>query len=92
MVDGNRFVRGLARLLSRCRSALTGAREMPSTVRPSPGSAVASPCLAGRTVLVTGGAGNVGRGIATEFAKQGSNIVIVDLDANARESLDRSQS
>lgn len=36
--------------------------------------------LAGKTVLVTGGASNIGRGISLAFAKEGSNVVIADLD------------
>lgn len=36
--------------------------------------------LKGKTVIVTGGASNIGRGIVLCFAKEGTNIVIVDLD------------
>jgi 2-hydroxycyclohexanecarboxyl-CoA dehydrogenase len=36
--------------------------------------------LAGKTVIVTGGASNVGRGIVLAFAKEGSNIVLADID------------
>ena len=36
--------------------------------------------LAGKTVIVTGGASNVGRGIVLAFAREGSNIVIADID------------
>jgi 2-hydroxycyclohexanecarboxyl-CoA dehydrogenase len=36
--------------------------------------------LAGKTVIVTGGASNVGRGIVLAFAGEGSNIVIADID------------
>jgi 2-hydroxycyclohexanecarboxyl-CoA dehydrogenase len=36
--------------------------------------------LAGKTVIVTGGASNVGRGIVLAFAREGSNIVLADID------------
>ncbi|MCK4368067.1 MAG: SDR family oxidoreductase, partial [Dehalococcoidales bacterium] len=36
--------------------------------------------LAGKTVIVTGGASNVGRGIVLAFAREGSNVVIADID------------
>ena len=36
--------------------------------------------LAGKTAIVTGGASNIGRAIALTFAKEGSNVVIADLD------------
>ncbi len=36
--------------------------------------------LAGKTVIVTGGASNIGRGITLAFAKEKSNIVIADID------------
>ena len=36
--------------------------------------------LAGKTVIVTGGASNIGRGITLAFAKEKANIVLVDLD------------
>ncbi len=36
--------------------------------------------LAGKTVIITGGASNVGRGIVLAFAREGSNIVIADID------------
>ena len=36
--------------------------------------------LKGKTVIVTGGASNIGRGITLCFAKEGTNIVIADLD------------
>jgi 2-hydroxycyclohexanecarboxyl-CoA dehydrogenase len=36
--------------------------------------------LAGKTVIVTGGASNVGRGIVLAFAGEGSDIVIADID------------
>lgn len=37
--------------------------------------------LAGKNVVVTGGASNIGRAITLEFAKQGANIVIADIDS-----------
>ncbi len=36
--------------------------------------------LAGRTVIVTGGASNIGRAIALGFAREGANVVIADID------------
>lgn len=36
--------------------------------------------LAGKTVIVTGGASNVGRGIVLAFAGEGSHVVIADID------------
>ena len=36
--------------------------------------------LAGRTVIVTGGNANIGRGIALAFAAEGTNVVIVGRD------------
>lgn len=36
--------------------------------------------LAGKTVIVTGGGSNIGRGIVLAFAKEKSNVVIADID------------
>ena len=38
--------------------------------------------LAGKTVIVTGGAANIGRGITQAFVKEGANVVIADIDEN----------
>jgi NAD(P)-dependent dehydrogenase (short-subunit alcohol dehydrogenase family) len=81
MKNRNRF----ATLLSRLKRS----RQEP----PSPGLSAESSAdqklLNGRTVLVTGGASNVGRGIAIESAMQGANVVIVDIDDEARASVER---
>lgn len=36
--------------------------------------------LAGKTVIVTGGASNIGRAISLGFAKEGANVVVADWD------------
>jgi len=36
--------------------------------------------LAGKTVIVTGGASNIGRGIVLAFVREGSNVIIADID------------
>ena len=36
--------------------------------------------LKGKTVIITGGGSNIGRAITLAFAKEGSNIVIADID------------
>lgn len=45
------------------------------------------PSLAGRTVIVTGGASGIGAEIVAAFAAQGSRVGFVDLDAAAAEAL-----
>ena len=41
----------------------------------------------GRTVLITGAAGNLGRAVADAFAERGANLVLVDLKKEALESV-----
>ncbi len=36
--------------------------------------------LAGKTVIITGGAANIGRGITEAFVKENANVVIADID------------
>ena len=36
--------------------------------------------LAGKSIIVTGGAHNIGRGIATEFVNEGCRVLIADID------------
>jgi NAD(P)-dependent dehydrogenase (short-subunit alcohol dehydrogenase family) len=40
----------------------------------------------GKAVIVTGGAGNLGRAVARAFAAQGAQVALVDLDADALEA------
>jgi NAD(P)-dependent dehydrogenase (short-subunit alcohol dehydrogenase family) len=37
--------------------------------------------LAGKTVMITGGSGGIGRGLVLGFAREGANVVSVDLDS-----------
>ncbi len=41
--------------------------------------------MKGRTVIVTGGAQGIGRGIATRLAQEGANVMIADLNADGAE-------
>jgi len=46
--------------------------------------------LAGKTVIVTGGGSNIGRAISLAFAKEGSNLVIAEIDeAQAKKVVDK---
>ncbi len=40
----------------------------------------------GRTVVVTGGAGGIGRALGRRFASEGAHVVLVDLDLAAAEA------
>lgn len=39
--------------------------------------------FAGKTVIVTGSGAGLGRAISRAFAREGANVVVVDLDAEA---------
>jgi NAD(P)-dependent dehydrogenase (short-subunit alcohol dehydrogenase family) len=39
--------------------------------------------LKGKTVIVTGGSGGIGRGLVLEFAREGCNVVSADIDSGA---------
>jgi dihydroanticapsin dehydrogenase len=43
-----------------------------------------------RVVIVTGGAGGIGRGVVEEFAAHGDAVVIADIDAEAGRTVERS--
>ncbi|WP_024794385.1 SDR family NAD(P)-dependent oxidoreductase [Tomitella biformata] len=43
--------------------------------------------LAGKTAIVTGGAGGIGRGIVRAFTKQGANVLFVDINEEAGKAL-----
>lgn len=45
--------------------------------------------LAGKTVIVTGGASNIGRAISHAFAREGSNVVVADIDEVQGEKVKR---
>ena len=43
--------------------------------------------IKGKTVVVTGGGSNIGRSIVLEFAREGANIVIADIDVGQAEKV-----
>jgi NAD(P)-dependent dehydrogenase (short-subunit alcohol dehydrogenase family) len=43
--------------------------------------------LAGKSVVVTGGASNIGRAIVPQFAEEGANITIADIDQETAEGV-----
>ncbi|MEM7092733.1 MAG: SDR family oxidoreductase [Actinomycetota bacterium] len=45
------------------------------------------PSLVDRTVLITGGADGIGAGLVTEFARQGSRVAFLDVQADRGETL-----
>src|SRR4051812_17331308 len=51
--------------------------------RASGGSPLRAEGLAGRSVLVTGGAGGIGRGVADAFLAHGAAVALVDRDRDA---------
>src|SRR5699024_6359651 len=64
-------------------------------VRPDPrrGEPMAAPTapgprLHGKTAIVTGGAGGIGRGITAAFVKAGADVLFVDINADAGAALE----
>lgn len=47
-----------------------------------------NPRLSGKTAIVTGGAGGIGRGITTAFIKAGANVLFVDIDGEGGTALE----
>lgn len=39
--------------------------------------------LEGKIAIITGGAGGIGKGMATAFVKEGARVVIIDLNEEA---------
>jgi NAD(P)-dependent dehydrogenase (short-subunit alcohol dehydrogenase family) len=56
---------------------------------PATGSFARYPSLAGRLVIVTGGASGIGAEIVAEFAAQGAKVGFIDLDAAAARTLQK---
>jgi len=48
---------------------------------------MSDPLLSGRTAVITGGAGGLGRAMAVRFADEGARVVVADLDLAAAEAL-----
>jgi len=46
-----------------------------------------SPKLSGRTVIITGGASGIGKGISLGFGAEGANVVIADLNLEAAQAV-----
>ncbi|CAN5305235.1 SDR family oxidoreductase [soil metagenome] len=62
-------------------------QTMSSTIAPTPASLARYPILAGRTVLITGGATGIGATLVEAFVGQGAKVGFIDIDAAAGQAL-----
>lgn len=83
-------------LKTRLKAALTAFVNPPTAPKfvvtkpaPEPSVVIDNQLLAGKNVLITGAARNIGRSIALEMAKQGANIFFTDLVREGCEDLEK---
>ncbi|HEY9299702.1 MAG TPA: SDR family NAD(P)-dependent oxidoreductase, partial [Phormidium sp.] len=83
-------------LKTRLKAALTAFVNPPTApklvvTKPAtePSVVIDNQLLAGKNVLITGAARNIGRSIALEMAKQGANIFFTDLVREGCENLEK---
>ncbi|MEP0753542.1 SDR family oxidoreductase [Trichocoleus sp. Lan] len=81
---------------TRLKAALTAFVNPPTAPKlvvtkpgPEPSVVIDNQLLAGKNVLITGAARNIGRSIALEMAKQGANIFFTDLVREGCENLEK---